>query len=195
MTVCRCCNSEFVPTRSPPPVQVYCAACRASGADTRFRARAWCRAHPGAARDRQRAKYLADPGKFRSKEATRRAGRSVEDHERAKAYARVWHSQHRAKARNYILMHKYGLTHAAYDALLLSQGSTCAICRRPPLAGKPLCVDHDHASGKVRALLCHHCNTVAGHAETAGVPLLAVHAYLLHHSSPHTEAQPCPASS
>lgn len=51
----------------------------------------------------------------------------------------------------------WGLTPQAYDELLAAQDGVCAICRRPP--GKnALSVDHDHASGRIRGLLCPPCN-------------------------------------
>lgn len=60
------------------------------------------------------------------------------------------------------LMRKYGLTEADYNAMLEQQGGVCAICHRPNFNGKPLFVDHCHATGKVRALLCHQCNAGGG---------------------------------
>lgn len=51
---------------------------------------------------------------------------------------------------------QYGLTRAAYEALL---ASPCDIC-----GAEATCVDHCHATGKVRGGLCHHCNLVLGHA-------------------------------
>lgn len=38
--------------------------------------------------------------------------------------------------------------------MLAEQGGVCAICRAAPAAH----VDHDHATGAVRALLCFNCN-------------------------------------
>jgi hypothetical protein len=51
----------------------------------------------------------------------------------------------------------YGLTSAQYTELLTLQGGRCAICRARPKS-KRLAVDHDHASGYVRGLLCSRCN-------------------------------------
>ena len=38
--------------------------------------------------------------------------------------------------------------------MLEAQGGLCAICKAAPAAH----VDHDHATGAVRALLCFNCN-------------------------------------
>lgn len=56
---------------------------------------------------------------------------------------------------------KYGLEHDHYLALLAAQEGRCAICRSAP-KGKALCVDHDHATGEVRGLLCDRCNVGLG---------------------------------
>jgi len=52
---------------------------------------------------------------------------------------------------------KYGLTYAAYEAMLKKHGNKCWICSRPP---KKLAhnIDHDHKTGQVRGLLCFFCN-------------------------------------
>lgn len=44
-----------------------------------------------------------------------------------------------------------------YDALFAAQGGTCALCPATPKSRR-LHIDHDHASGRVRGLLCHRCN-------------------------------------
>jgi hypothetical protein len=61
---------------------------------------------------------------------------------------------------------KYGLTVDELDCLIDEQGGKCAICRQPPpgVSGTAatLHVDHCHATGRVRALLCSKCNTAIG---------------------------------
>ena len=59
----------------------------------------------------------------------------------------------------------YGLTQAAYDAMLIAQNGVCAICLEPPKQRGQrlnLDVDHCHKTGKVRGLLCPLCNAGLG---------------------------------
>ena len=62
-----------------------------------------------------------------------------------------------------------------YHAMRMRQNSVCAICKR---SGRALCVDHCHACGKVRGLLCGKCNSVLGFCGDSAARLLAAAAYL-----------------
>jgi hypothetical protein len=72
------------------------------------------------------------------------------------------------------LLKVYGITFEDYTARLEKQGGLCAICRKADPLGNgrsehmPLVVDHDHATGKVRGLLCHPCNVSLGAIERPG---------------------------
>lgn len=58
-------------------------------------------------------------------------------------------------------LRRYGLTREALEGLLIAQKYQCAICGRN--IRKRHVVDHDHASGAVRGLLCRFCNSSLGH--------------------------------
>lgn len=75
---------------------------------------------------------------------------------------------------------QYGLTPEAYERMLLSQDGACAICRKQNLK---LCIDHDHASGKVRGLLCYACNNVLGCSKDSEEILRKAIEYLYEHGS------------
>ena len=66
--------------------------------------------------------------------------------------------------RQYWLKSQYGLNLSDYNDLIKEQNHKCAICETDEVdAFKGLLfVDHCHTSGKVRGLLCHHCNTALG---------------------------------
>ena len=51
-----------------------------------------------------------------------------------------------------------------YQAILTSQDGKCAICGadRDRVGDKSLALDHDHATGEIRGILCHSCNTGLG---------------------------------
>lgn len=76
------------------------------------------------------------------------------------------------------LKHNYGLTVEEFEALLLAQAGVCAICSQPSRSAKPLCVDHCHVTGRVRGLLCQHCNTAIGMMEDSTDRLKKAIAYL-----------------
>ena len=57
-------------------------------------------------------------------------------------------------SRTYHLKRRYGISAAEADVMLADQVGVCAICKVAPAVH----VDHDHATGAVRALLCFNCN-------------------------------------
>jgi hypothetical protein len=74
----------------------------------------------------------------------------------------------------------YGISWDDYVAMLAGQGNACAICHSPdPGRGfDSFDVDHDHATGRVRGLLCHACNVGIGHFNEDADSLLRAVAYL-----------------
>lgn len=75
---------------------------------------------------------------------------------------------------------RYGITLKIYEQMVLSQENRCAICKE--IADK-LVVDHDHETGKVRALLCEPCNVGIGLFKESSVTLKAAAVYVEHHKS------------
>lgn len=117
-----------------------CKPCRAADQ------RAWRAANPERARGLQRAWRERNPG---ANEAKNR--RWAEANPETLAAAK----------RDSDLRRLYGISAADYDAMFESQRGLCAVCERPPGARR-LHVDHDHATGAVRGLLCSNCNTAIG---------------------------------
>jgi hypothetical protein len=79
--------------------------------------------------------------------------------------------------RRWSLSSRYGMTPQEYAERLTGQRGLCALCgnemRRP-------CVDHNHRTGKVRAIVCHPCNIKLPVVEDMGWVMLAW-AYLEEH--------------
>lgn len=63
------------------------------------------------------------------------------------------------------LKRAYGISIGEFETLFSFQDGKCAICQLELVRGKETHVDHDHYSGQVRGLLCHHCNLMLGHAK------------------------------
>lgn len=75
------------------------------------------------------------------------------------------------------LLRKYGMTSTDVEAKLAAQGDACGICRCA-LDGLSRVVDHCHATGVVREILCNACNLMLGQAGDDPAVLRAAAAYL-----------------
>ena len=61
--------------------------------------------------------------------------------------------------RDRYLRRTYNITEAEYQKILKFQSYSCGACLRHQSELKTrLAVDHDHRTGRVRGLLCYHCN-------------------------------------
>ncbi len=76
------------------------------------------------------------------------------------------------------LKRRYGLTLAAYTAMLESQGGVCKICGGGPKCKGRLYVDHCHRTGTVRGLLCSYCNSAIGLFKDNGSVMVQASAYV-----------------
>ncbi|WP_255725599.1 endonuclease VII domain-containing protein [Blastococcus sp. KM273129] len=72
---------------------------------------------------------------------------------------------------------RHGTTAPEADLMLESQGGVCAICR----TASPTHVEHDHATGAVRALLCFTCNGGLGQFRDDPVLLHMAAFHVEHH--------------
>lgn len=85
--------------------------------------------------------------------------------EEMKAKSRAYYAQNREKRLIEGKLQKYGISREDLSALFEGQSRRCAICGTDKFNGVGPCIDHDHASGAVRGILCVSCNSVLGHAK------------------------------
>lgn len=81
-----------------------------------------------------------------------------------RAKAKKYHAEHPGRTKKFNRLwnlKRYGLDAEAFAQMLTAQGGICQICGKTD-AGRRLCIDHCHTTGKVRALLCRRCNTGIG---------------------------------
>ena len=77
-------------------------------------------------------------------------------------------NQHRVRELNWRHGTRINFSLEDYDQMHAKQNGLCLICNRPERVRwrgtrmKPLSVDHDHRTGKVRGLLCQECNSAIG---------------------------------
>lgn len=94
---------------------------------------------------------------FRSacKECTNRDNRN-----RARSLSPEVKLERKLRQRSLDLVRRVGITWEEKEAMLEAQNHRCAICGKQE--DRPLDVDHDHKTNKVRMLLCNQCNQGLG---------------------------------
>ncbi len=132
------------------------------------------------------------PGNVTWRERVSEKG-SGKTREERNAYAREYSRQRPLERKRGYLKRHYGVTLEWYDATLEAQGGVCAVCegeerKRHNLTGETmlLAVDHDHATGTVRGLLCSQCNHGLGNFKDDPALLRAAIAYLETHPKPQS---------
>ena len=126
--------------------------------------KAWKRADYALHRDeilaKYKAKYAANPQKFLDRQ-------------------KQLYDAHPGRRRKYALKEYYGMTLAQFDAIRDAQGGVCAVCQEPFI--KIPHVDHCHATGTVRGLLCIGCNTGLGQFKDDPERMEAAASYIRKH--------------
>jgi len=89
--------------------------------------------------------------------------------ERVRAGNRASTARNPRGRRNKQLLWAFGITLDGYETMLARQGGVCGLCERAETEIHPLskkvrnyAVDHDHATGEIRGLLCNDCNRGLG---------------------------------
>lgn len=98
-----------------------------------------------------------------SKSATHKDGHYHKCKQCRSALSSEWNKANRERTVNNSLIWKYGITLERYKEMLIEQNNKCACCNRTQTElVRSLSVDHCHATGKVRGLLCDQCNNALG---------------------------------
>lgn len=148
-----------------------------------IRAAAQCRrqANVEVARERERAAAK----KYRAKRAAYMRVWRQRNLQKVRGWNRRYREQNPRLVKNGQMRAMFGITLDQYEAMHSEQGGVCACCGLPESAihnktraPKRLSVDHDHATGEVRGLLCGRCNTALGLLDDDPSKIRALIAYL-----------------
>jgi len=122
--------------------------------------------------DQNRAQRDGLHNQCRTCAAAARKKSQLKDLPRWREYQKSWNR----KAR-------YGLTDEEFARMTVKAGGRCEVCGDEPREPfMRLDIDHCHASGKVRGLLCRPCNTALGAVRDEPKRLLALIKYLEKHT-------------
>lgn len=110
------------------------------------------------ARERSRRWYALHGDRVRTESKEWRAANP----EASRQMTREWRAANPDKVRD-LHLKRYGITSAEWDAMFEAQGRRCAACgSTEPNNKRGWHTDHDHNTGVVRGILCHHCNVTLG---------------------------------
>ncbi len=128
------------------------------------------------ARELQRAAYR----RWELRHPTARSEYYRRNKARIDAKSAAWRKQHPERTKDYYRKSVFGLDAETYWDCMARQNNSCAICGKVFGQGKDQSphVDHDHATGQFRGLLCNPCNMMLGFARDSQETLAAGIRYL-----------------
>ena len=122
-------------------------------------------------RERARASYRRNAEKIK---ASRREAYHA-DQPAARAYQKAYYEANREKMRRIARAKERARSGILNCPDEPPSGSPCEVCGAVP---RVLEADHDHASGRFRGWLCHHCNSALGKAQDSVARLEGLINYL-----------------
>lgn len=98
---------------------------------------------------------------------------------------RRYRERNRGKVRDNYLRKNFGIGLSDYNEMLKEQAGKCAVCLTPEVElPQALSVDHCHATGQVRGLLCKSCNLALGNLRDSRDAIIRALVYLGYVSPP-----------
>ena len=76
--------------------------------------------------------------------------------------SKEWYRKNPLVKKNANLLRTFGISLSDFEVMKQKQNNCCAICNKIFKNSVDTCVDHCHTTGKVRGLLCNHCNRAIG---------------------------------
>jgi hypothetical protein len=157
-----------------------CAACNAAGREQH-------KAKASAKRERDRARYAERRAAGLCTECSGTLLSAVPGQVRCEKHResqRLRSKRHAAadpiRRKSASLKNKFGITYADKMAMLAAQGGRCAGCKsETPQHARGWAVDHCHATGKIRGILCQPCNIILGMAKDKPLTLERLSRYLV----------------
>jgi len=99
--------------------------------------------------------------------------------DKLREYKQIHYSVNKHKWLEQSLKRFYNISLEYFNMLNNQQKGLCKICGGPPTSGYlRLSVDHCHKTGKIRGLLCNHCNAMLGYSRDNTIILKAGIQYL-----------------
>lgn len=103
---------------------------------------------------------------------------NLKNRDKIAAQKRAKYAHDPARFKTAMRKNMYGLLPGQYEQMLAAQGGVCAVCKEVCRTGRGLSVDHNHATKKIRGLLCHSCNCALGLAKDRSGILRALADYV-----------------
>lgn len=167
--ICKNCGNEFIPSKNDERIKFCSDKCRCE-----YRVKnGYMKTYYKSNIEKWKETNASESHKKKKNELRRKKyAEDAEYRERTKQKSREYtRNNPESKLRQHLS--ERGITLEEYNALLKKQNYKCAICgkiadacsRNGKYKHRSLFVDHDHATGNIRGLLCDNCNFILGHAK------------------------------